>query len=218
MLRLTLLIPLLTLCAAPALAQNKTKKVDFAKQIWPILEKRCVDCHQAPYVDKNGRKRKPKGRVELDSIVGHPEAASAARSCAPARADKSLLYEVITLPADDEEIMPPAKKKGKPLSEEGDRPHQEVDRRGRELRQVEGRRRRRGREDRRRPRRRRPRRTAPAAKTSGKSSGSEQARVRSSSRDKTEGRLTARLTLSKRLKPVDRRRLLAELRGRARSG
>ncbi len=114
--RFLLFAPLLLALAVPATAQKKTPKptVDFATKIWPILEKRCVECHQAPYVDKNGRRKKPKGRVELDSIVGI-QRSKRGKVVRAGEGEKSLLWEVITLPAEDEDIMPPAKK-GKPLS------------------------------------------------------------------------------------------------------
>jgi len=86
--------------------------VDFQKEIWPILEKRCIECHKAPYV-LNGRKKDPKAGLRLDGashimsgsddgpvvIVDHPS--------------RSSLYKRVILPASDDDIMPP---KGDPLS------------------------------------------------------------------------------------------------------
>lgn len=102
--------------ASPALllAQDKTaKKVDFAKEIWPILEKRCVECHAAPHTE-NGRTKKPKGGVTLDSKEGITSS-KRGKLVVAGKPDDSLLYSSITLPADDEDRMPP-EKKGEPLS------------------------------------------------------------------------------------------------------
>lgn len=91
------------------------KKVDFATQIYPILEKRCVECHASPYVE-NGRTKKPKGGVILDSKDGITTGKRGKLVVAGKAAD-SLLVESICLPADDEDRMPPPKK-GDPLSKE----------------------------------------------------------------------------------------------------
>ena len=53
---------------APTLAAQA--KVDFQKQIWPILDKNCTECHRATYTDENGRRRRPKGRVAVDTRAG----------------------------------------------------------------------------------------------------------------------------------------------------
>lgn len=104
-----LILPLLVVSALPA------QKVDFEKQIWPILEKRCVECHKAPYTDpKTGRLKKPKGRVELDSPDGIKKS-KRGKLVKAGDGENSLMWEAITLPADDEDVMPPAKK-GKPLT------------------------------------------------------------------------------------------------------
>lgn len=108
---------LLLFLAAPALAQSTDKKkVDFEKQIWPILEKNCIECHAAEHVDEGGRTKKPKGKIELDSKDGIGKA-KRGKLVVPNKADESLLLDVISLPADDEDRMPPAKK-GPPLASE----------------------------------------------------------------------------------------------------
>lgn len=111
-------LPLLVLSslAAPALAQGADKqKVDFEKQVWPILEKNCIECHAAEHVE-NGRAKKPKGKVELDSKDGIATG-KRGKLVVAGRVDDSLLVEVISLDADDEDRMPPPKK-GPPLAKE----------------------------------------------------------------------------------------------------
>lgn len=101
---------LAALCV-PALAQGK---VDFQRQIWPILEKRCVECHATEKVAADGTRTKPKGGVVLDSKDGITKS-KRGRLVVAQRPDDSLIYQSTTLPADDEDRMPPAKK-GDPLS------------------------------------------------------------------------------------------------------
>jgi len=79
--------------------------VDFARDVQPILEARCYQCHAVEY---KGKARKPKGDLRLDSlelilrgsggkkpvvVAGHPE--------------KSELMRRIALPGDHEDVMPP---------------------------------------------------------------------------------------------------------------
>jgi hypothetical protein len=101
----------LPLLAAALAAQGK---VDFQQQVWPILQARCVECHATAHVGPDGKTKKPKGGVVLDSKEGMlgSEGLIAAKDAA-----RSSLYAVVSLPADDDDRMPPANK-GKPLSAE----------------------------------------------------------------------------------------------------
>lgn len=87
-------------------------KVDFARQILPILEKNCVECHASPHTGPDGKLKKPKGGVAFDSRDGFAAKKGLVVAKDP---DGSKLYASITLPADDEDRMPPAKK-GAPLA------------------------------------------------------------------------------------------------------
>ena len=109
LLRLSLLL-LLTL--SQVTAQSKSL-VNFEKQILPILEKNCVECHRATYTDDNGRKRRPKGKVMLDTLANIKKS-KRGRLFVAKKVDDSLVIESITLAADDEDRMPPPKK-GPPL-------------------------------------------------------------------------------------------------------
>ena len=94
----------------------KTEKVEFEKDIWPILEKNCLKCHRAPFTDKDGKTKKPKGGVILETkenIMGGKKG----KLLKPKDSAASLLYTSITLAADDEDRMPPAKE-GDPLPKE----------------------------------------------------------------------------------------------------
>lgn len=86
---------------ALATAATARAEVDFAKQIAPILEKRCVECHGA---------EKKKGKLRLDSRA---EAFGKEDVLIAGKADESELYRRVILPADDDDIMPA---EGDPLS------------------------------------------------------------------------------------------------------
>lgn len=95
---------------------DKGASVDFQKQIWPILEKRCIECHSTAHTGPDGKTKKPKGGVVLDSKEGITTS-KRGKLVVANKAAGSLLIESISLPADDEDRMPPAKK-GDPLSKE----------------------------------------------------------------------------------------------------
>lgn len=77
------------------------EKVDFEKQILPILEDACFKCHSA-------RSKKPKGGVRLDELAAIRKKSRTDNLIFPRKPEKSLLLHVISLPAGDEEVMPPA--------------------------------------------------------------------------------------------------------------
>jgi hypothetical protein len=99
-------------------AQDKAAKiaVDFEKQIWPILEKRCVECHATAHAGPDGKLKKPKGGWVLDTKDGISGSKKGKHLIAK-KVDDSLLYTAISLPADHEDRMPPAKK-GEPLTKD----------------------------------------------------------------------------------------------------
>lgn len=86
--------------------------VDFKKEVLPILEDRCIECHQAPF-EQNGRIKKPKAGLRLDG-AGHIMAGSDDGAIVVVdHPSQSSLYQRIILPSDDDDIMPP---KGDPLT------------------------------------------------------------------------------------------------------
>ena len=91
----------IVLSLVSAVALHAQEKVDFSKQIKPILEQRCIECHG---VDKD------KGDLRLhtkDSALDHV--------IVPGKADESELVKRVALPPDHADIMPP---KGDPLTKE----------------------------------------------------------------------------------------------------
>ncbi|MBI3416149.1 MAG: hypothetical protein HY043_12695 [Verrucomicrobia bacterium] len=77
-------------------AQTETK-VDFAKQIQPILEHSCVKCHGP---------EKQKGKLRLDSKEAALKGGKGGPAFKPGKADESEMYRRILLPATDDDRMP----------------------------------------------------------------------------------------------------------------
>lgn len=95
---------------------KKAEAVDFEKQIWPILEKNCLECHSKAAPGADGKVKKPKGGVVLDSKDAIT-AGKKGKLLVTKKSGESLLYTSISLAADHEDRMPPAKK-GEPLPKE----------------------------------------------------------------------------------------------------
>jgi hypothetical protein len=87
--------------------------VNFEKDLWPILQKKCVDCHRAPY-EENGKAKEPKAGLRLDAAWAILKGSENGPVLKPKNAATSAIYEVVTLPKDDDDFMPP---KGDPLTE-----------------------------------------------------------------------------------------------------
>ena len=92
-------------------------KVDFQKQVLPIFEKRCFDCHSSPSTDGGGRAKKPKGGVILDTKDGITSNTKKGKLVVAKKPDDSKIVQLISLPADDDDRMPPKNKK-EPLPKE----------------------------------------------------------------------------------------------------
>jgi len=86
--------------------------VDFEKEVWPILEERCVECHKAPY-ELNGELKKPKAGLRLDGAAYIMHGGDGGAVVVANHPSRSLLYQLVILPADDDDHMPP---KGDPLT------------------------------------------------------------------------------------------------------
>ena len=89
------------------------QRVDFSKDILPIFEARCFECHRETYRDKRGRLKKPKAGIRLDGKHWILKGGSDGSILVPKDAAKSLLYVAVAGDPDVDDIMPP---KGAPLS------------------------------------------------------------------------------------------------------
>lgn len=86
--------------------------VNFEKQILPVLEKKCLDCHSAAKM-VDGKMKKPKADLRLDAAWAMKKGAESGPALVPGDLAKSYMYEVVTLPKDDDMFMPP---KGDPMT------------------------------------------------------------------------------------------------------
>lgn len=80
--------------------------VDFRHDVWPILENRCIECHQSPY-EKNGVRKEPKAGLRLDGaayIMHGSDDGAVVKVDHPSR---SSLYQRVILQEEDADHMPP---------------------------------------------------------------------------------------------------------------
>lgn len=92
-------IRLLCFAAFALAASSASAAVDYARQIYPILKQRCANCHEVG-------SKKPKGDFAINRLEDMQKQVKGGEP------QKSSLLISITLPEDDEDVMPP-KGKGK---------------------------------------------------------------------------------------------------------
>jgi formylglycine-generating enzyme required for sulfatase activity len=90
------------------LTLKQTKRIDFVKDIQPLLELNCVACH---------REGHDKGNLRLDVKSEALKGGDDGPAIVPRRPKQSPLYTTTILPADHDDLMPPANKGG-PLPKE----------------------------------------------------------------------------------------------------
>ncbi|MGD9749194.1 MAG: c-type cytochrome domain-containing protein, partial [Verrucomicrobiales bacterium] len=71
--------------------------VDFVRDIQPILEFNCVNCHNADDA---------KGGLRFDSRDAFLKGGDGGDAMLPGKPEKSLMVELISLPKDDDDVMP----------------------------------------------------------------------------------------------------------------
>ncbi len=89
-----------------AMLASVATAVDFEKDIQPILEFHCVACHD---------ETKTKGGLRFDQAHLFQEGGDGGPALIPGKPDQSLMIELVSLPADDSDVMPP---KGRTLTKE----------------------------------------------------------------------------------------------------
>ncbi len=109
----------LTLCASLAFAASasaaakglppasKKTGLTFAKDIKPIFDKSCSDCHG---------EKKQKGKLRLDTLANALKASENGKSIVPGKSADSALVKAVARQVEDD-AMPP-EGKGKPLTAE----------------------------------------------------------------------------------------------------
>jgi len=91
------LVAMLALMAVSGVVRAEDK-VDFVKQIRPIIADSCYKCHG---------EKKQKGKLRLDSLAAFQAGGKDGKIIEPGNPEKSDLYHRIILPKDDDDVMPP---------------------------------------------------------------------------------------------------------------
>ncbi len=88
-----------------ATAVGEEGKVDFRRDVQPILEFHCVSCHNED---------EAKANLRFDQALEFFKGGDGGHSLVKGKPDESLLIELVSLPGDDSDVMPP---KGRTLNE-----------------------------------------------------------------------------------------------------
>ncbi|MHC4939080.1 MAG: c-type cytochrome domain-containing protein [Planctomycetota bacterium] len=75
--------------------------VDFKRDVLPILQDRCFECH-------SDQKKKPKGKLRVDSKSWIMLGGKSGPVVVPGKPDRSPLYTRCALPEDHDDVMPPS--------------------------------------------------------------------------------------------------------------
>jgi hypothetical protein len=86
-------------------------KIDFGKDVYPILKDNCLKCHASVYVDaRSGRTKKPKGGLRLDThaliFKGFESDDEQVAVVVPGKPEESTFYTSTALDPDHDDIMP----------------------------------------------------------------------------------------------------------------
>jgi len=81
------------------------KGLTFEKDVKPLFDKSCVECHGA---------EKPKGKLRLDTLAGTLKGSVDGKVLEPGKSAKSFLVANIAFVGDEDDFMPPPKDKKYP--------------------------------------------------------------------------------------------------------
>lgn len=95
-------------CSLSKLTAQTPEGIDFEKQILPILDAKCLSCHQKEHEDA-GRIKKPKSGLALDSVEAIMKGGKSYpnENIVPGQPDASWLLKTVLLPEEDDLFMPP---------------------------------------------------------------------------------------------------------------
>lgn len=113
--RSALAATLATVLIAGIASRAGAQTVDFEKEVLPILENRCTECHREAYQDARGRTRRPKADLRFDGKDWILRGSGDGPVLVPGKPEESSMYTMTVLPADDLDIMPA---KGDPLTKD----------------------------------------------------------------------------------------------------
>lgn len=91
----------------PSRAQD-AGKVDFEKQVLPILKESCFKCHEKEH-EENGKVKKPKGGLRLDgaAVIMKGGKEYPDENVVAGKPEASWLVKTMELPESDDLAMPP---------------------------------------------------------------------------------------------------------------
>ena len=89
------------LALAPSLC---AQEVDFSKEVLPVLEAKCFKCHG---------EKKAKAKLRLHTLADALKGGKSGKTIVLGKSSESLLIKRVSLPADDDDIMP---NEGEPLT------------------------------------------------------------------------------------------------------
>ncbi|MCH2583739.1 MAG: hypothetical protein MK138_03115 [Planctomycetes bacterium] len=105
--RLVALLSVILLALFASSAQPlSAQQVDFAKEVYPVLESNCFKCHG---------EKKAKAKLKLHTSADVLKGGKSGKVIEPGKSAESLIIKRLSLHKDDEDIMPP---KGGPLEKE----------------------------------------------------------------------------------------------------
>ena len=105
--RLVALLSVILLALFASSAQPlSAQQVDFAKEVYPVLESNCFKCHG---------EKKAKAKLKLHTSADVLKGGKSGTVIEPGKSAESLIIKRLSLHKDDEDIMPP---KGGPLEKE----------------------------------------------------------------------------------------------------
>ncbi len=106
---------LFVLLVSTSVAVGQKGPVDFERDILPLFERSCFECHGTPRKNAQGNLRRPKAGLRLDGKAWILRGSDDGSIVAPKKPESSELFLRVSLPRDDPDLMPP---KGDPLSKE----------------------------------------------------------------------------------------------------
>lgn len=92
--------------SSPFLVAQSAKNVSFERQVLPILQESCMQCHKGAYRDSRGRTRRPKAGLRLDGSAWMLAGGESGPAVVPGKPDDSPLYVLASLDPDDPDVMP----------------------------------------------------------------------------------------------------------------
>ena len=93
----------------PLLTPTSADKVDFAKDIAPIIKDMCFKCHGG---------EKVKGKFKLNTKKEAMDGGESGKEILPGKPTLSKFYTSLTLEKDNDDLMPPIKEKTRPTPEQ----------------------------------------------------------------------------------------------------